>query len=159
MGKPAARVGDPTIPHGVPPSVWNPLTPGPGSPNVLIGGKPAWRALSPAMAGALMSLVADATKDAAAAAASAANPTVQAKKLKDLADTVKEIGAIMGSTDTHACVGVNALVVPHGPGVVIGGSSSVMINGLPAARVGDTIQEAVCVNSIQMGEPTVLIGG
>ncbi|RQG88004.1 hypothetical protein EA462_14195 [Natrarchaeobius halalkaliphilus] len=37
MGKPAARVGDPTA-HG------EPLSPGPGSPTVLIGGQPAWRA-------------------------------------------------------------------------------------------------------------------
>lgn len=36
---PAARIGDPTS-HGTP------LGPGPGSPNVLIGGKPAWRAVS-----------------------------------------------------------------------------------------------------------------
>lgn len=35
---PAARVLDPTA-HGTP------LGPGPGSPNVLIGGLPAWRAL------------------------------------------------------------------------------------------------------------------
>lgn len=34
---PAARVGD-TTSHGTP------LSPGPGSSNVLIGGKPAWRA-------------------------------------------------------------------------------------------------------------------
>lgn len=34
---PAARIGDLTA-HGTP------LGPGPGSPNVLIGGKPAWRA-------------------------------------------------------------------------------------------------------------------
>lgn len=34
---PAVRVGDPTS-HGTP------LGPGPGSSNVLIGGKPAWRA-------------------------------------------------------------------------------------------------------------------
>lgn len=34
---PAARVGDVTS-HGTP------LSPGPGSPTVLIGGKPAWRA-------------------------------------------------------------------------------------------------------------------
>jgi uncharacterized Zn-binding protein involved in type VI secretion len=33
---PAARLGDPTS-HGTP------LAPGPGSPNVLIGGLPAWR--------------------------------------------------------------------------------------------------------------------
>ncbi|WP_035929198.1 PAAR domain-containing protein [Kocuria rosea] len=37
MGKPAARVGDPTS-HG------SPLTVGPGCPTVLIGGRPAWRA-------------------------------------------------------------------------------------------------------------------
>ena len=37
MGQPAARVGDLTS-HGTP------LGPGPGSPNVLIGGQPAWRA-------------------------------------------------------------------------------------------------------------------
>lgn len=34
---PAARVGDPTN-HGTP------LSPGPGSANVIIGGMPAWRA-------------------------------------------------------------------------------------------------------------------
>jgi len=39
MGLPAARVGDQTS-HGTP------LSPGPGSANVCIGGKPAWRALS-----------------------------------------------------------------------------------------------------------------
>jgi uncharacterized Zn-binding protein involved in type VI secretion len=37
MGQPAARVGDMTS-HGTP------LSPGPGSPNVLIGGAPAWKA-------------------------------------------------------------------------------------------------------------------
>ena len=37
MGQPAARIGDQTS-HGTP------LAPGPGSVNVLIGGKPAWRA-------------------------------------------------------------------------------------------------------------------
>jgi uncharacterized Zn-binding protein involved in type VI secretion len=37
MGQPAARFGDQTS-HGTP------LAPGPGSPTVLIGGRPAWRA-------------------------------------------------------------------------------------------------------------------
>jgi len=37
MGQPAARTGDLTS-HGTP------LGPGPGSPTVLIGGMPAWRA-------------------------------------------------------------------------------------------------------------------
>ncbi|MEU8816749.1 PAAR domain-containing protein [Actinoplanes sp. NPDC048796] len=36
MGQPAARVAD-TTSHGTP------LSPGPGCPTVLIGGKPAWR--------------------------------------------------------------------------------------------------------------------
>jgi len=39
MGQPAARVGDMTG-HGTP------LGPGPGSPDVFIGGLPAWRAAS-----------------------------------------------------------------------------------------------------------------
>jgi uncharacterized Zn-binding protein involved in type VI secretion len=37
MGQPAARFGDQTS-HGTP------LAPGPGAVNVLIGGRPAWRA-------------------------------------------------------------------------------------------------------------------
>jgi uncharacterized Zn-binding protein involved in type VI secretion len=39
MGQPAARVADATS-HGTP------LAPGPGCPTVLIGGLPAWRAVS-----------------------------------------------------------------------------------------------------------------
>lgn len=39
MGMPAARVGD-TTSHGTP------LGPGPGAANVLIGGRPAWRAVA-----------------------------------------------------------------------------------------------------------------
>ena len=39
MGLPAARVGDSTS-HGTP------LSPGPGSATVMIGGQPAWRATS-----------------------------------------------------------------------------------------------------------------
>lgn len=38
MGKPAARLSDQTT-HG------SPLSPGPGSPDVLIENKPAWRAI------------------------------------------------------------------------------------------------------------------
>lgn len=154
----AARVGDPTIVHGIPPSQWNPLMPGIGSTDVMIGGKPAWRALSPAMVGQLMGLIEDAAKDAAAVE-KAPDSTIQAKKLKDLADTVKKIASLMASTDQHACIGTNILVIPHGPGVVIQGSSTVMINGLPAARAGDPIQEATAISAIQAGEPTVLIGG
>jgi uncharacterized Zn-binding protein involved in type VI secretion len=43
---------------------------------------------------------------------------------------------------------------------VIDGSQSVLINNLPACRMGDTIVEAVGPpNKIAKGEPTVVIGG
>jgi uncharacterized Zn-binding protein involved in type VI secretion len=99
MGMPAARIGDMTA-HG------SPLAPGIGSMNVLIGNRPAWRALA----------------------------------------------------DFHACPIVKVLV-PDVGGVVIKGSMTVLINNLPAARLGDMIVEATSVNSIVLGEFTVLIGG
>ena len=94
----AARVGDMTS-HGTP------LAPGPGSPNVLIGGMPAWRA----------------------------------------------------TADFHACPLVTVLV-PHVGGVVAMGSTTVLINNLPAARQGDIITESAPPNAITMGCPTVIIG-
>ncbi len=101
MGQPAARVGD-MASHGTP------LSPGPGSPNVLIGGLPAWRA----------------------------------------------------TADFHACPQVIPSVppIPHVGGVATVGSTTVLINNLPAARQGDMIVEAGPPNSIVMGCPTVLIG-
>jgi len=97
----AARVGDMTA-HGTP------LSPGPGSVNVLIGGQPVWR---------------------------------------------------VGS-DFHACPQVIPSVppVPHVGGMVVMGSTTVLINNLPAARQGDMIVESGPPNSIVMGCPTVLIG-
>lgn len=95
---PAARMGDVTS-HGTP------LSPGPGSVDVLIGGKPAWRA----------------------------------------------------TADFHACPLVTG-VVPHVGGVVMMGSTTVLINNLPAARQGDMIVESGPPNSIALGELTVMIG-
>ena len=95
----AARMGDQTS-HGTP------LAPGPGSVTVLIGGQPAWRALS----------------------------------------------------DTHTCP-LTTGVVPHVGGVVTKGSTTVLINNLPAARQGDIITEAGPPNTIAVGCPTVVIGG
>jgi uncharacterized Zn-binding protein involved in type VI secretion len=95
---PAARIGDLTA-HG------SPLAPGPGSSNVFIGKKPAWRALS----------------------------------------------------DAHTCPLVDVLK-PHVGGIVAIGSKTVLINGLPAARVGDLITEAGPPNTIASGDPTVIIG-
>lgn len=98
MGQPAARVGDQSS-HGTP------LGPGPGSVNVLIGSKPAWRATS----------------------------------------------------DTHVCPLFDG-PKPHVGGIVAVGSTSVLINNLPAARQGDQVVEAGAPNAIVLGEPTVLIG-
>ncbi len=95
---PAARVGD-TTSHG------KPLSPGPGSVNVLIGGMPAWRA----------------------------------------------------TADFHICPLFDGLK-PHVGGVVSMGSTTVLINNLPASRQGDMVTEAAPPNSIAMGCPTVIIG-
>lgn len=95
---PAARMGD-TTSHGTP------LSPGPGSLDVLVGGKPAWRA----------------------------------------------------TADFHTCPLVTG-TVPHVGGVVAMGSTTVLINNLPAARQGDMVTESGPPNSIAMGEPTVMIG-
>ena len=62
-------------------------------------------------------------------------------------------------TDMHVCPMVTVLV-PHVGGPVVGpGCPTVLIGGLPAARVGDM---CVCVGPpdvIAMGAFTVLIGG
>jgi uncharacterized Zn-binding protein involved in type VI secretion len=73
------------------------------------------------------------------------------------------MGSLMASVsmgaDTHMCA-TPLPVPPHGPGVVIDGSKTVVINNLPACRVGDTILEAIGPpNKIAMGEMTVVIGG
>ena len=62
-------------------------------------------------------------------------------------------------TDMHVCPMVTG-VVPHVGGPILpAGEPTVLIGGLPAARVGDM---ATCVgppDSIIMGSTTVLIGG
>ncbi|MGZ4891223.1 MAG: PAAR domain-containing protein, partial [Halobacteriota archaeon] len=60
-------------------------------------------------------------------------------------------------SDFHACPLASGLV-PHVGGVIVMGSPSVLINGLPAARVGDTIGEGAPPNTIISGCPTILIG-
>jgi uncharacterized Zn-binding protein involved in type VI secretion len=63
-------------------------------------------------------------------------------------------------TDMHTCPAVNPGPVPHVGGPIIGpGCPTVLIGGLPAARVGD---KAVCVgppDTISMGSAAVMIGG
>lgn len=61
------------------------------------------------------------------------------------------------TADFHACPLISG-TVPHAGGVVAMGSTSVLINNLPAARQGDMIVESGPPNSIVMGCPTVMIG-
>jgi len=165
VGRPAARVLDPVV-HPLP----GVLTPGPGSFNVIIGYKPAWRGVPAAAAAALQSAKAasNATLAAAKAAKVAAAGTPGAPAAVLAEETAKTaaaaamgsaITAAAGGADIHICVTPLPLP-PHGPGVVIDGSPTVLINGLPACRQMDTILEALGPpNKIAMGLPTVLIGG
>ena len=98
MGQPAATVSCSTS-HG------DPLSPGPGSVNVLINDKPAWRAVM----------------------------------------------------DYHKCSSWT-VIIPHVGGVVVVGSMTVLINGMPAARMGDQIVEVGPPDDITEGSPDVLIG-
>lgn len=96
----AARVGDFTTHLNAP------LGPGPGSPNVRINGKPAWRA----------------------------------------------------GIDTHTCSDTDGPNKKHVGGMVVKGSSRVLINGSPAARKDDKIVEIGNSNSISTGYDKVVIG-
>lgn len=62
------------------------------------------------------------------------------------------------TVDAHACPLVSG-TVPHAGGVVMVGSTSVFIEGAPAARMNDAITEAGPPNRIAAGCPNVLIGG
>ncbi|MBI4906355.1 MAG: PAAR domain-containing protein [Acidobacteria bacterium] len=161
---PAARILDPVM-HPLPPV----LMPGPGSPNVLIGFLPAWRGIPLAAVAALTAAkqaadtaikVAEAATLAAAGTpgAPAAYAAEQAAKATALASMSSAISAASGGADIHMCT-TPVPVPPHGPGVVIDGSPTVMINNLPACRLGDTILEAIGPpNKIVKGEFTVIIG-
>lgn len=162
---PAARITD-NVAHPAPPA----LTPGPGSPNVLIGGLPAWRGIMAAAAAALQGAkqVSDAAIKTLEAATVAAAPTPGAGAAKTAEETGKAtaattmgtmISSMAGGADIHACT-TPLPAPPHGPGVVIDGSKTVIINNLPACRLGDTVLEAIGPpNKIVKGEMTVIIGG
>jgi uncharacterized Zn-binding protein involved in type VI secretion len=63
-------------------------------------------------------------------------------------------------SDMHVCPKVEPGPVPHVGGPTSSGEVTVIIGGMPAARVGDSL---VCFggppDSISQGEPTVIIGG
>ena len=162
---PAARITDNVV-HPLPPV----LTPGPGSFDVLIGFLPAWRGVLAAVAAALQGpkQAADATIQSleAATAAAAGTPGApaayaaeQAGKAAALASMSALIMSSAGGADIHMCT-TPLPVPPHGPGVMIDGSQTVLIDFLAACRLGDTILEAVGPpNKIAKGLPTVIIGG
>lgn len=165
MSRPAARITD-AVAHPLPPV----LTGGPGSNNVFIGGLPAWRGIPLASAAALQTAkqIADTAIRTAEAATLAAAGTPGAPAVKAAEETTKATtAATMSSTITSSAAGADIHkcttplpVPPHGPGVVIDGSATVLINNLPACRMGDTIVEAVGPpNKIVKGCFTVLIGG
>lgn len=60
-------------------------------------------------------------------------------------------------SDAHTCPLVSG-TVPHSGGVVAQGSTTVLINNLPAARQDDMVVETGGPNSITMGCLTVIIG-
>jgi uncharacterized Zn-binding protein involved in type VI secretion len=162
---PAARVAD-NVSHLLPPV----LGVGPGALTVLIGFQPAWRGLPLAAVAALQSAktAADtaiqsaesATKAAVGPAVAVAYAVEQAAKTALLASMSALItSAAAGGTDIHTCVTPSPLP-PHGPGVVIDGSATVMIMNMPACRMGDTLLEAIGPpNKISAGCTTVIIGG
>jgi uncharacterized Zn-binding protein involved in type VI secretion len=162
---PAARITD-NVMHPLPPV----LTPGPGSVNVLIGMLPAWRGIPAAAAAALQAAkqASDIAIQAAEAAtlaaagtpgAPAAYAAEQTAKGLALAALSSAISSMAGMSDIHACV-TPSPVPPHGPGVVVDGSQTVLINNMPACRMGDTIVEPLGPpNKIMKGEMTVIIGG
>jgi uncharacterized Zn-binding protein involved in type VI secretion len=91
-----------------------------------------------------------------APAAKAAEESVKAMAAAQMGSMITSMA---GGADIHACTTLLPLP-PHGPGVVIDGSQTVLINGLQACRLGDTILEAVGPpNKIVRGAMTVLIGG
>ncbi|HUF54297.1 MAG TPA: hypothetical protein VMR52_11065 [Dehalococcoidia bacterium] len=159
MGTPAARVGD-QVAHS-PPGV---LSGASGSPNVSIGGKAAWRGV-PQGAVPLVSSArqaADAAIQSAemATQAAAGRPEYGATKSAEL--TVKQNAATSnasvvrdsaGGADIHQCSTLLPRPGPApGPGICADVSTTVLINGAPAARQGDTILEAV-------GPPNKITGG
>jgi len=165
MGKPAARVLDNVV-HPLPPV----LQPGPGSFQCLIGFRPAWRGVPAAVAGALQGAkkaqearvkVAEAATAAAmgtpgAPAAKAAEMTMKAAEAAAMAAMITSMA---GMADKHMCA-TFVPPPPHGVGVVIDGSKTVVVDNLPQCRLGDTVLESFGPpNKIVSGEFMVLVGG
>jgi uncharacterized Zn-binding protein involved in type VI secretion len=125
--------------------------------------------MTAAAAAALAATIAEGVKDVAdktakAGAAAALGPVASAKAQKDLAEATEKAmsnaaAAMTGSGASINTCPVLTVLIPHVMGVVTTPSATVIINGMGACRVGDTITEVTAVNAIAMGFPTVVIGG
>ena len=178
MGKPAARVGD-TVEHPLPKFLTATTL---GSPNVRIGGKPAWRGLPATSAAAVKAAkkVADglvdvaekvtknATPPPAKVAAYAAEQATKTAVLASMSSLITSTATAasasaaasgsIGVVDLHLCTTLSP-VPPHGPGVVVDGSNTVFINGLPACFQGNPVIEPLgSANKITGGCSSVRIG-
>jgi hypothetical protein len=164
-GKPAARIADP-VAHLLPPVLMG----GPTALNVLVGGLPAWRAIPTAAVAALQSTqkTIDTALRIAENVAVAAAPTpggpaarlaAEAAKAAAAAAFSSSIVSAAAGSDVHCCLTPWPLP-PHGAGVDIDGSPTVMVTGRhKIARQGDQILEAIGgMSSIVGGCPTVLVG-
>lgn len=135
----AARIDDPVL---LPLPIPNPDTLKPGfpshsgfaSPNVYIGGRNAWRG----MPHELVTVLRLAKLDQAAFSTTIATAAIVTGLPPDVGVDI-HIGKLSG------------------PGVVIDGSATVKINGLPACRSGDTILSLGVDNKIINGCQTVII--
>lgn len=170
MGRPAARVGD-DVAHKLPPV----LTGGPGSPDVIIGGMPAWRGIPLGAVSSLPPPTEEAPpepelteEEKAAKEEEEKDMTEEEIEAKEKEEAEKEqeakaaeMASIGGAADIHACTQPSPIpFCVDGPGVVMTGSATVLINGLPACRQGDLILEILGPpNTITGGCPTVVIGG
>src|SRR5688500_11342316 len=161
---PAARITDAVI-HPLPAVIVG----GPTAVTVMIGFLPAWRGVGAAAAAAVKGAkeVSDATIKTAEAATLAAAGTPGAPAAKAAEEATKAacaaamagaIAGAAGTSDIHVCA-TPLPIPPHGPGLVITPSKTVMVANNPAARMGDEILEAVGPpNKIVMGCMTVMIG-
>ena len=176
---PAARLTDAVV-H-VPPV----LTGGPPALTVLIGNLPAWKGIPLALSAGVqaaqqasesaikiaenIAIAAQAAAVAGAGTPAAPGLVAAATAARLAAETLKaSSAAAMSATIAAAAAGGASMHVcatpwpipPHGPGVVIDGSSTVTLENMPACRQGATIVEAIGPpNKIVMGCLTVIIGG
>src|SRR4029078_9928067 len=91
------------------------------------------------------------------AAITANNVPAAAKAAKDLKDDATSAMNMIASMDQIVCPRLLLKMggPPNGPGVIIGGSTTVQINGMPAGRQGDQIREVMALdpNAVAAGFP------